>query len=323
MTKIVLLDKDTFPPNFNFKRPNFAHDWQDHSETKPEDTMDRLQGAEIAITNKVKITRQHIQAASDLKMIAIAATGYDHIDIEAARSHGVIVSNVQGYALHSVPEHTMALILALSKSLKGYTKDVQEGRWPTEKQFCFFSHPIESLYNKTLGIIGRGILGQGLARLASGFGMDIMYAGRKGDKSPHRPYCPFDEFLDQADIISIHCPLNEQTRDLITAKEFAKMAKRPILINTARGGIVNEQDAVTAIKTGQIRALGSDCLAKEPPTADNPLLQITHMPNVIITPHIAWASEDAITALWDQLVDNIEKFQKGNPQNMVQDKSLA
>ena len=318
MTKIVFLDKNTFPENFPFKRPNFKHDWQEHVETTPENTIEHLKGATIAISNKVKITKQHIEANPDLKLIAIAATGYDHIDVAAANANNIIVSNVQGYALHTVPEHALALILNLSRSIQGYAQDVKGGRWQTEKQFCFFSHPIEDLHNKTLGIIGRGIIGQGLARLASGFGMEIMYAGRRDDKTPHRPYCPFDEFLEQADIISIHCPLNDQTRDLITANEFAKMKRQPILINTARGGIVNEADAVKAIETGQIRALGVDCLSKEPPSTNNPLFKIAHLPNVIITPHVAWASTDAISDLWNQLIDNIEKFKAGTPQNMVQ-----
>lgn len=318
MTKIVLLDKATFPTNLKMTRPQFTHDWQEHDFTTAEETVARLKGAEIAITNKVRFPKEVITALPDLKMIAIAATGFDHIDLDCAAERGITVANVRGYAANSVPEHALMMILALSRSLLGYTDEVDNGRWPQSNQFCFFSHPIEDLHQKTLGLIGRGILGQGLARLASGFGMSIMYAGRRNEKNPHMPYVPFEEFLRSCDIISIHCPLNDETRNLITAKEFAKMSRKPILINTARGGIVNEADAVKAIESGQIRGLGFDTLSKEPPSPDNPLLKISHLPNVIITPHVAWASTDAVQTLWDQLIDNIEHFKKGDPQNVVQ-----
>lgn len=317
MTKIVLLDKATFPTSLEPKRPQFAHEWQEHDFTTAEETVARLKGAEIAITNKVRFPKDVIAELPDLKMIAIAATGFDHIDLDYALERGIIVANVRGYAANSVPEHALMMTLALSRSLLGYQDEVDNGRWPQSSQFCFFSHPIEDLHQKTLGLIGRGILGQGLARLASGFGMSIMYAGRRDEKNPHMPYVAFDEFLRSCDIISIHCPLNDETRNLITAKEFAKMSRKPILINTARGGIVNEADAVKAIESSQIRGLGFDTLSKEPPSPDNPLLKVSHLPNVIITPHVAWASTDAVQALWDQLIDNIEHYKKGDPQNVV------
>lgn len=318
MTKIIFLDRGTIPADMSLKKPAFEHQWEEFDATSKEHTVARLKGAEIAITNKVRFEKETLEALPDLKMIAIAATGYDHIDLETALNQGITVANVRGYAVNSVPEHALMLILALSRSLLGFRQDVIDGKWAEAKHFCFFSHPIEDLSSKTLGIVGRGILGQGLARLASGFGMPVMYAGRPGDKNPHMPYVPFDEFLKTADIISLHCPLNDETRDLITAKEFAKMQRRPILINTARGGIVNEADAVAAIEKGQIRGLGFDCLSKEPPTEGNPLMKIAERPNVIITPHVAWASSGAITALWDQLINNIEAYKKGTPENSVQ-----
>ncbi len=317
MTKIALLDKGTFPPEFKLTRPQFNHEWVEYDTTSPAQIIERLQDIDIAITNKVKFPKEVIENSPNLKMIAIAATGYDHIDLGETNARGIVVSNIKGYAVHSVPEHAMALMLSLARSLPGFAQDVTQGKWQDAQHFCFFNHPIESLHDKTLGIIGRGILGQGLARLASGFGMGIMYAGRPNDNNPHKPYVPFDEFLAQSDFISIHCPLNQDTKDLITATEFAKMSKKPIIINTGRGGIVNEADAVKAIETGQIRGLGFDCLSTEPPAPDNPLLKIAHLPNVIITPHVAWASNEAIRTLWDQLIANIENFQKGTPQNTV------
>lgn len=317
MTKITLLDSDTFPQGFTFTRPQTPHEWQAFSATTSQNIVERLQDTTIAITNKVKFPKDVLENCPKLKMIAIAATGFDHIDIEEATNRGITICNVRGYAVHSVPEHAMAMILSLSRSLHGYRQDIIDGKWQKETQFCFFNHPIEDLHDKTLGLIGRGILGQGLARLASGFGMGVIYASRKHDKSPHLPFTPFEEFLETADIISIHCPLNKETHNLITAKEFSKMRKKPILINTARGGIVNEADAVTALETKQIRALGFDCLSTEPPTNDNPLLKIANRPNVIITPHIAWASQEALQNLWTQLIGNIEQFEKGSPINTI------
>lgn len=317
MTKIVFLDKSTFPSSLKFNKPSFPHQWQEYQSTNPEDVISRLEGAEIAVLNKVVLNSEILKKLPDLKMIAISATGYNNIDIDTALEQNITVCNVRGYAVNTVPEHAMMLILALSRSLKIYQNEVEQGRWQQSEQFCFLDHPIEDLHDKTLGIVGRGILGQGLARLASGFGMGIMYAGRKGEEEPHKPYIPFDEFLEQSDIISLHCPLTEHTNNLFTKTEFAKMTRKPILINTARGGIVNEQDAVDALEKGQIRALGFDCLTKEPPTPDNPILKIANHPNVLLTPHIAWASSEAVQGCWDQLITNIEKWKKGTPQNTI------
>jgi len=317
MTKIVFLDQGSFPKEFTFTHPSFAHEWEAYENTQPDQINERLQGTQIAITNKVKLPGTILKNCPDLKMIALTATGYDNVDVKAAKEQSIIVSNVRGYAAHAVPEHAMALILTLSKSIPAYKQEVADGRWQKEDHFCFFNHPIQSLHGKTLGLIGTGSLGQGLAHLAKSFGMNVIYAARKGDNAPTPPYTAFDEFLTQTDIISIHCPLNEQTRNLISQSEFTKMTKQPILINTARGGIVNEDDAVNAIQTGQIRALGFDCLSTEPPSAQNPLLTIAHLPNVIITPHIAWASHEAVQTLWDQVITNIEQFQNGTPQNSV------
>ncbi len=317
MTKIVFLDRSTFPPDFTFTRPSFPHEWEVYDETPATETIAHIGGAEIAITNKVKLPGDVLSAAPNLKMVAIAATGYDHIDLNIAKQRRITVSNIRGYAVDTVPEHVLALIFSLSRSIKGYTADVTNGRWQQEKQFCFFSHPIEDINGKTLLIIGKGSLGDGLAARATAIGMKVIFAARKGENNPAPGYTEFDEALEKADFISIHCPLNEQTRNLIAAPEFSAMKKQPILINTARGGIVNEKDAVTAIETGQIRALGFDTLSSEPPKSDNPLLAIVDRPNVIITPHVAWASRSAIESLWSQLIENIENYKNGTPQNSV------
>lgn len=317
MTKIIFLDRLTFPEEMLLKRPSFPHSWQEYETTNPNEVIARLQDAEIAITNKVPLNKQTLAQCPNLKMIAITATGYNHIDIDYANERGITVSNIRGYATTSVPEHVMMMILALSRSAFGFRKDVQNANWQQAKSFCFFSHPIEDLKGKTLAIIGRGNLGKGLEKLALCFGMKVIFADRKGKKNPQAPYTSFEHCLSKADIISLHCPLNEQTEGLITEKEFAQMKHRPILINAARGGIINEHDAVKALETGQIRALGVDCLSSEPPTNDNPLLSIADRPNVIITPHVAWASSDALNILWEQLIENIEEYKKGAPRNQI------
>ncbi len=317
MTNIVFLDRDTFPEEMHLKQPSFDHEWQQYEGTDPADVIDRLKNADIAIVNKVPLDKSVMAALPKLKMIAIAATGFNHIDIAFAKSQGIIVSNIRGYATQSVPEHALMMIMALSRSAFAYRNDVADMQWQKAKNFCFFAHPVEDLSGKTLCIVGRGDLGLGLAKLGQALGMQIIFAGRKGSADASKPYTPFEECLEISDVISVHCPLTDQTKDLFTEVEFKKMHRRPILINTARGGIINEEDAVAAVKSGLISGLGFDVLSKEPPTNGNPLLSIANEPNVIITPHIAWASSNALTQAWDQVIENIECFEKGSARNQV------
>ena len=216
-----------------------------------------------------------------------------------------------------MPEHTFALILALRRSIVGYRQDVIDGRWQQEQQFCFFTHPINDLAGSTLGIIGEGSLGQGVARLGQAFGMRTLFAAHKNVQGLGPLYTPWDEVLESSDVITLHSPLLPATRNMIGAPEFAKMKKRPLLINCGRGGLVNEADLVEALDRGQIAGIGFDCLTSEPPKADNPLLQVLRRPNVIVTPHIAWASDEAMQTLWDQVIEHIENFHAGRPSNRI------
>jgi glycerate dehydrogenase len=317
MTRIVFLDRSTIGPSVTLSKPSFPHEWVDYDRTRPDEVVARLQGAQIAVCNKVPIRRAAIEQLPDLKMIAIPATGYDAFDIDACKERGIIVSNVRCYATNTVPEHTFALILALRRGVIGYRQDVIDGRWQQEDQFCFFSHPINDLADSTLGVFGEGALGQGVARLGQAFGMRTLFAAHKGVEGLGPLYTPFDEVLETADVITLHCPLMPATRNMIAAPEFAKMKKRPLLINCARGGLVNEADLVEALDRGQIAGIGFDCLTSEPPAADNPLLKILERPNVIVTPHIAWASTEAMQTLWDQVVQHIENFHAGRPSNRI------
>lgn len=317
MTRIVFLDRATFGPGVELTRPKTPHEWIVYDKTAPDQLVERLQGAQIAIINKVPMSRDALSQLPDLRYISVAATGYDVIDLAACRELGITASNVRGYAVNAVPEHTFALMLALRRAIVGYRQDVIGGEWQRSEQFCFFSHPIHDLAGSRLGIIGRGSIGQSVANIASAFGMEVLFAGRKGDPSPDHPYRRFDEVIETSDIISLHVPLKPETRDLIAMPEFERMKRRPLVINTGRGGLVNEADAVTALDRGLISGLGFDVLTKEPPTDDNPILSIADRPNVILTPHVAWASDEAMTRCWEQAVENIDAFLAGNPVRVI------
>ncbi|WP_342361077.1 D-2-hydroxyacid dehydrogenase [Terrarubrum flagellatum] len=316
-TRIVFLDRGTIGPTVELARPAFDHEWIEYASTAPADIVGCLKGARIAITNKAPIRRADLEALPDLKMIAVAATGYDVVDVAACRERGIIVSNVRGYAVNTVPEHTFALILALRRSIIGYRQDVIDGKWREAGQFCFFTHPIRDLAGSTLGIIGEGAIGQAVARLGQAFGMRTLFAAHKGVSGLGPLYTPFDEVLTTSDVITLHSPLTPGTRDMIDMAEFRKMAKRPLLINTARGGLVVESDLVRALDEGLIAGAGFDCVTAEPFPVDHPFSAILERPNVIVTPHVAWASEEAMQTLWRQVIGHIENFEKGRPSNTV------
>ncbi len=317
MTKIVFLDRGTFAPEVELTRPEVEHEWVDYDNTPADKIVERLQGATIAITNKVPIRRETLEQLPGLKMVSVAATGFDVIDVPACRDHGVAVSNVRGYATHTVPEHTFGLIFALRRGIAGYKQDVANGKWQESGQFCFHTHPIKDLAGSVLGIFGEGNLGQGVDDIAKAFGMKPVFAAHKGVDGLGPLYTPFDEVLETADIITLHCPLMDATRNMIAMPEFRKMKKKPFIINTARGGLVNEADMVQALDEGLISGIGFDVLTKEPPAPDQPLLKVMDRPNVIITPHVAWASLEAQTECWRQTVDHVNAFFAGQPTNLV------
>jgi len=317
MTKIVFLDRKTIGPSVDLKRPQFPHEWDEYDATAPEQVVERAGDAEIVITNKVPIRNETLSQLPKLRMIAVAATGYDVIDVPACEAAGVTVANVRGYAVNTVPEHALALMLALSRSIVPYRADVLDGEWQRAGQFTFFNHPIRDLADQTLGVIGAGAIGMSVVKLAKAFGMRVLISGFKGEDGVGEGDTPFDQVIRESDIITLHLPLTPDSRDLLAAPEFAQMTRRPIIINTARGGLVNEADCAAALQAGQIRGIGFDCLTKEPPVGDNPLMAIADRPNVIITPHCAWASDTAMQTLWDQVITNIEAFQRGAPTNAV------
>lgn len=311
---VVFLDRATLKARV--RSPAFEHTWEEYPVTQPGELAPRLRNATVAITNKVPLRAATLQQLPQLKMIAVAATGYDVIDVDFCRSHGVAIANIRNYAVHTVPEHTFALITALRRNLLAYRRDVEQGRWQQVDQFCFFDHPIRDLHGATLGIIGEGVLGQGTAQIARAFGMRVLFADHAPPRAPGVVFTPFDELLAQSDVISLHVPLTAATRNLIGLEQLRRMKRTAILINTARGGLVDEQALVQALTEGLIAGAGFDVLTTEPPREGNPLLTL-RTPNFILTPHVAWASDGAMQFLADQLIDNIEAFVRGQPQNLV------
>ena len=311
---IVFLDRATLQASV--RRPAFEHTWQEYPVTNVSELVERLRDATIAITNKVPLRADMLQRLPKLRMIAIAATGYDVVDVDFCKANHIAVANIRNYAVHTVPEHAFALITALRRNLLAYRQDVERGRWQQVEQFCFFDHPIRDLYGATMGIVGEGVLGQGTASIARGFGMKVLFADHAPPKAAEVVFTPFDQVLAQSDVISLHLPLTADTRNMIGIEQFRRMKRTAILINTARGGLVDEQALVQALKEGLIAGAGFDVLTREPPREGNPLLDL-HLPNFILTPHVAWASDGAMQFLADQLIDNIEAFVSGSPQNLV------
>ena len=311
---IVFLDRSTLQATV--RRPAFEHTWQEYPTTAAGVLAERLRDATIAITNKVPLRAETLRRLPKLRMIAVAATGYDVIDVDYCRSHGIAVANIRNYAVHTVPEHAFALITALRRNLLAYRRDVEQGRWQQVDQFCFFDYPIRDLYGATIGIVGEGVLGQGTASIARGFGMQVLFADHAPPKASGVVFTPFDEVLARSDVISLHVPLTAETRNMIGIEQLRRMKRTAILINTARGGLVDEQALAQALKEGLIAGAGFDVLTREPPKEGNPLLEL-RLPNFILTPHVAWASDGAMQFLADQLIDNIEAFVRGQPQNLV------
>jgi glycerate dehydrogenase len=315
--QIVFLDRDTMPSDISLRPFAFPHELLEFGTTKSNEVSERIANADIVISNKARIGRAELTSAAKLRLIAIAATGSDVVDLNACADRGVAVCNILGYAVNTVPEHTFALILALRRSLTAYRDSVRAGRWAESGRFCYFDYPINNLSGATLGIIGDGALGRAVADIGRAFGMRTLFSSYKGVPGMGPLYTPFEDVLRQSDIITLHAPLTPQTRNMIAAPEFAFMQRRPLLINTARGGLVDEVALGQALRSGQIAGAGFDVATVEPPSADHPLMQLVGLPNFVLTPHIAWASREALQSLADQLVDNVDGFWNGNPRNMV------
>ena len=292
-----------------------GHDWTFHAVTNAAETAARIADAEIVVSNKVVLDATRLAEAPALRLICVAATGTNNIDLAAAAARGITVCNVRDYGTPSVVEHVFSLILALRRRLLDYRRALHGGEWERSPYFCLLDYPMTELRGSTLGIIGHGVLGHAVHQLAEAFGMQVMLAQRPG--GPAQPgRVPLDELLASADVVTLHCPLTDTTRNLIGARELSLMKPSALLINAARGGIVDEVALLDALQRGMIGGAGIDVLSVEPPAPGNPLVT-ADLPNLIVTPHVAWASREARQRLLDQVADNILAFDAGHPQNVV------
>ena len=311
---IVVLDRDTLVNRpFDF---DFPHTLSSYGTTEAHETLERIRGADIVITNKVVISAQAFAKNPQLKLVAVTATGVNNVDVEAAKQNGTAVCNIRAYGNESVAEHAFMMMITLMRNLPAYQRDVAAGLWENSPFFCHLGAPMRDLNGKTLAIFGRGNIGKTLATYAQAFKMNVVFAEHKHAQSVRDGYVSFDEAIRSVDVVSLNCPLTPQTANMIGEAELQQMKPGAILINCGRGGLVDEAALVAALKYGQIGGAGFDVLTQEPPRDGNPLLK-ARLPNLIVTPHIAWASQEAANRLFDILVDNINRFVAGNPQNLV------
>ena len=287
-----------------------------HDESPRDTVAQRISDAEIVFTNKTRLTRELLERAPKLKFIALTATGTDNIDTDFARQHGIGVANIRHYCTGSVVEHVFGVLLSLTHSLEQYHRSVRAGDWQQSTDFCMLHYPVRELSSMTLGVVGYGALGQGVARVALEFGMQVLVSARPGADSIPDDRVSFDELLAGSDVISLHCPLTDDTRKLFGAREFAAMKDNAVLINTARGGLVDSQALADALATGQIAAAAVDVLPEEPPVNGDPLLDYAG-DNLIVTPHIAWATDEARQNAIDELAANTRAFLDGVDRNRV------
>jgi glycerate dehydrogenase len=312
--RVVFLDRGSLKATV--RKPVCAAEYVEYDKTSAGAIVSRLAGATVAITNKVPMRAETLAQLPQLKMIAVAATGYDIVDVPYCRQQGITVANIRNYAVHTVPEHAFMLILALRRNLLAYREDVEHGVWNKSDNFCFFTHDIGDLHGATLGIIGEGAIGQATAAIGRAFGMRVLFADHAPPKVAGVTFTRHEQVLAESDVISLHCPLMPSTRNLIDLAAFRAMKRTALLINTARGGLVDEAALIQALYEGLIAGAGFDVLTVEPPRDGHPLLDLRR-PNFILTPHIAWASDGAMQFLADQLIDNIERWDAGVPQHLV------
>jgi glycerate dehydrogenase len=291
-----------------------------HCVTTAAELPARLAAAEILITNKIRIGEAELAAAPHLKLICLSATGVNNVDLEAAQARGIGVCNITAYCTVSVVQHVYAMILALTHHLSGYQRVLQQGAWKTSPQFCLLDYPIRELAGRKLGIVGYGELGRGVARAAPAFGLEVLVSKRPGGPGASTPAAearvPFEQLLEEADILSLHCPLTDATRGLIDARALGRMKRDALLINTARGALVDSAALAAALREGRIGGAGIDVLPQEPPVDGDPLLD-TAIPNLVITPHVAWAARESRQRAIDEIAANIRSFLEGGRRGRV------
>ena len=320
--KIVVLDAYTANPgDLSWEPLNALGEVEVYDRTAPEDVVKRAAGADAVLVNKVKITREVMDALPQLRYVGVLATGYNVVDTKAAAKHGITVTNVPAYSTMSVAQMVFAHLLNITNSVAQYTIEVKSGTWSSCEDFCFYNVPLTELDGRTMGIVGLGNIGMAVARMAQAFGMKVLAMSSKSAKVLKalgiRKASSYEELFSQADVLSLHCPLKDDTQHLVNAERLALMKPTAILINTGRGPLVDEHALAEALNQGRLRAAGVDVLVEEPPQNDNPLIEAT---NCSITPHIAWATAEARERLLAIAVENLKAFVEGKPQNVVNGK---
>ncbi len=315
--KAVFLDYDTMGGGLDLSPiEKVTPDLTIYDVTGKDQVKERILDADIIFTNMIKLSKSLLASAPKLKYIGLTATGTDNIDLESARQHGIAVANIRNYCTESVVEHVFGVLLMLAHSLPGYRRSVRNGDWQSAADPFLLAHPVRELSAMTLGIVGYGALGKGVANIGRAFGMDVIVSARPNSSEPGEGRVSFDELLTQADVISLHCPLNDETRNLFGADEFQRMKASAILINTARGGLIDSAALAAALGDGDIAAAAVDVLPKEPPVDGDPLLDYTG-DNLIVTPHVAWATNEARQNAIDELALNARAFIEGEKRNRV------
>ena len=318
MYEVVFLDRNTFADSTVIPLPNFKHNWNDYAKTNATQTLERCIHAQLIVTNKVNLDNKLLTQLPKLKHIAIAATGTNCVDLKAAAALGISVSNVPGYATQTVSEHVIAVILGLRRNLLAYQADIAAGMWQASEQFCFHNRPIWDLASSTLGLIGTGAIAQQVARVAKTLGMKVIYHSVSGrTQLEGERLVSLNTLLAESDIVSLHCPLTPATENLIDTDQIELMRKNALIINTARGSIINLKALYQALLDNKIAGAGIDVAPIEPPPINSPIMQLNSLPNCIVTPHTAWASQQAMQILISQVVKNLEAFVKGKPINIV------
>lgn len=315
--RIVYLDRDGLPDRIKIPEPCAKHEWVNYPNSNAAQAIERSLGADILVVNKVPITAELLDACPSVKHVVVSATGYNIVDIQACQARSVSVSNIPSYAAITVSEHVIACAITLRRELLRYTNAVSQGEWQNSSAFCLFGAPFQNLQGATIGLIGLGEIGEATAQKAHALGMKVIFSTRKPKTHPFAKQVSLDDLLQRSDIISLHCDLNPSTTNLISEREIALMQKHAILINTARGGIVDEVALTKAIKQQKLAGIAVDVMQQEPPSNDAPLLSIANQTNVLITPHIAWASEQAMQYLANTVSHNINGFIDGSPINLV------
>ncbi|OJV21223.1 MAG: glycerate dehydrogenase [Dyadobacter sp. 50-39] len=279
-----------------------------------EEIVERAGEAEVLLVNKVVLSGETLAQIPNVKYIGVMATGFNNIDIEAAGKQGITVTNVKAYGPASVAQQTFALLLAIVNRVETHSQSVFAGEWAASADFCYWKTPLTELTGKTMGLIGLGDIGSQVAKIAAAFGMKVIAYRKHPVPTEGVDMVPLDQIFGQSDVISLHCPLTEETREIINRDSLSRMKTGAIVLNTGRGPLIHEQDLAHALRNGTIAAAGLDVLSVEPPKADNPLLSA---PNCVITPHVAWATFEARQRLLQMVADNLEGFQSGNPRNVV------